>query len=141
MNTRRLCQTNSVLVKSRQQITAVKTKSVYDPVEQSDGQRYLVTRFWPRGLSKTRLALTAWLRNLAPSRELLKAWKAGEASWKEYGIRYQQEVQGQQNEIRELAVRAVQSTITILCFEREDDPHCHRHLLKKMIEAQMERPS
>jgi len=37
----------------------VKTKSVYDPVESDDGERILVTRYWPRGLSKERLSLSA----------------------------------------------------------------------------------
>jgi len=34
----------------------VKTESVYDPVEGTDGHRILVTRFWPRGISKARLS-------------------------------------------------------------------------------------
>ncbi len=36
----------------------IKTKSAYDPVEESDGERILVSRYWPRGLSKKRLSLT-----------------------------------------------------------------------------------
>ena len=35
-----------------QGVVMVKTKSVYDEADQSDGQRILVTRFWPRGISK-----------------------------------------------------------------------------------------
>ncbi len=46
----------------------VKTKCLYDPVEESDGDRILVTRYWPRGVSKERLSITDWLRNLALSR-------------------------------------------------------------------------
>ncbi len=141
MNTRRPCQANTVLAIGRQQIMAVRTKSIYGPVEQSDGQRFLVTRFWPRGLSKARLALTAWLRSLAPSRELLKRWKAGEISWPEYEIRYREEMSGQQEEINRLASKAARGTMTLLCFEREGDPHCHRHILKRMIEARLDLPS
>ena len=48
--------------------------------------------------------------------------------------RYHQEMLQQQEKIRELAKRASCKTITLLCFEREDNPHCHRHLLKKLIE-------
>ena len=115
----------------------VKTKSVYDPIEQSDGQRFLVTRFWPRGLSKAKLVLTAWLRELAPSRALLKAWKAEELSWSDYEVRYYEEMSGQQERIRELSDKAGRETITLLCFEPESDPHCHRHLLKRMIEERI----
>ena len=38
-----------------------KTKSVYDPVEPSDGDRVLVARYWPRGISKARLCLAEWI--------------------------------------------------------------------------------
>jgi uncharacterized protein YeaO (DUF488 family) len=50
----------------------VKTKSVYDPVEESDGDRILVTQYWPRGISKERLRLTEYRKELAPSVGLLK---------------------------------------------------------------------
>ena len=49
-----------------------KTKCLYDPVEQSDGDRILVTRYWPRGISREHLAITDWLRELAPSKELIR---------------------------------------------------------------------
>jgi len=53
----------------------VKTKCVYDPPEASDGDRILVTRYWPRPLSKGKVACTDWLRELAPNKELLRDWK------------------------------------------------------------------
>ena len=71
---------------------------------------------------------------MAPSIELLRDWKAGNISWAEYEKRYHQEMSQQQEKIKKLAKRATDKTITLLCFEREDDPHCHRHLLKSLIE-------
>lgn len=112
----------------------VKTKSVYDPVEESDGQRILVARYWPRGLSRERLFLTEHLKDVAPSIELLQDWKKGNISWDEYKERYHREMLQQREKVRELAERANGKTITLLCFEREDNPHCHRHLLKKLID-------
>ena len=112
-----------------------KTRSVYNPVEKSDGERILVTRYWPRGISKERLAITEWLRDLAPSVELLKDWKNGNITWEEYVVRYHKEMSTQKEKIAELAERAKRSTITLLCFEREGDPHCHRYLLKDLIES------
>ena len=111
----------------------VKTKSVYDPVEESDGQRILVSRYWPRGLSKERLSLAEHLKDVAPGIELLQDWKSGNISWAEYEKRYHQEMSQQREKIGELAERANSKTITLLCFEREDNPHCHRHLLKRLI--------
>jgi len=112
----------------------VKTKSVYDPVEESDGQRILVSRYWPRGHSRERLSLTEHLKDVAPSIELLRDWKAGNISWAEYEKRYHQEMAQQREKIKKLAKMATDKTITLLCFEREGDPHCHRHLLKSLIE-------
>ncbi len=64
----------------------VKTKSVYDPVEELDGDRILVTRYWPRGISRDSLAITGRLQNLAPSKELLGDWKQQSLSWQEYTL-------------------------------------------------------
>ena len=108
----------------------VKTKSVYDPVEESDGERILVSRYWPRGLSQKRLSLKEHLKDVAPSIELLQAWKTGNISWGEYEKRYHQEMSQQRQKIEQLTKKASCKTITLLCFEREDNPHCHRYLLK-----------
>ncbi len=113
----------------------VKTKSVYDPVEPSDGQRILVSRYRPRGIPKERLCLTEWRRELAPSKELLREWKSKRISWSEYKARYDREMVPQRPMINALAQRANTHVICLLCFEPEGDPHCHRHLLKKMIVA------
>ena len=64
----------------------VKTQSVYDPAETTDGQRILVTRFWPRGISEARLSAAEWMREVAPSKELLEDWKSGRISWDEYTV-------------------------------------------------------
>jgi uncharacterized protein YeaO (DUF488 family) len=45
----------------------VAIKRVYEPPSLKDGERVLVDRLWPRGLTKTRAALDEWLRDLAPS--------------------------------------------------------------------------
>jgi len=112
----------------------VKTKSVYDPVEESDGDRILVARFWPRGRSRKDLRLTEWVRELGPSVKLLTDWKQGDISWQEYEKRYLEEMSSQEEKIKELANRANIKTVTLLCFEKEDNPCCHRHLLKRLIE-------
>ena len=117
----------------------VNTKSVYDPVETTDGKRFLVSRYWPRWLSKDKLKLTGWIRELAPSKELLQDWKSKNITWQEYELRYFKEMENKQEFIKELANLAASGTITLLCFEKENNPHCHRHLLKQLIERQTER--
>ena len=112
----------------------VKTKSIYDPVEESDGNRFLISRYWARGRSKEQLKLEGWIRELAPSRELLQDWKNNIIIWQEYELRYCEEMKSQKKFIQKLASVAATGTITLLCFEKEYNPLCHRHLLKKLIE-------
>jgi len=117
----------------------VKTKSVYDQINDDDGERILVTRYWPRGLSRNRLKLVEWIHCLAPSRELLKDWNNGKITWQEYELRYAEEMQSQQGCIARLREISTNKTITLLCFEKEDNSHCHRHILRRLIEGQAER--
>jgi uncharacterized protein YeaO (DUF488 family) len=125
------------VISNRKKETMVKTKCIRDPVEESDGERILVMRYWPHGYSKKSLSLTERLLELAPSAQLLNDWKEKRISWEEYEIRYLEEMSGQRQreKIRELGERAKHGTITLLCFEPEGDPHCHRHLLKGLIES------
>ena len=115
----------------------VNTKSIYDPAVKSDGKRFLVTRYWPRGVSKERLKVSGWVRELAPSKELLQDWKNNNITWQEYELRYFKEMGNKQEFIQQLTDLAVSETITLLCFEKEGNPHCHRHLLKQLIIKQL----
>jgi uncharacterized protein YeaO (DUF488 family) len=115
----------------------IKTKSINDPVEESDGIRILVTRYPVRKQRNIPPFIMEWWKDMAPSAELLNDWREKRISWKEYETRYLQEMSGehQQEKIKELAMRTKHETITLLCFEPEGDPHCHRHLLKKLIKG------
>ena len=112
----------------------IKTKSIKDPVDPRDGKRILVMRLWPRAHSKEQLCLAEWRPNLGPSKHLLKDWYTRKISWDQYVERYLTEMQDQQGAISELAQTAKTDTITLLCIEHETNPHCHRHLLKTLIE-------
>ena len=111
----------------------INTKSICDTIAESDGERFLVTRYWPRGMSKEKLKLSGWIRELAPSKKLLQDWKNNSISWQEYELRYCQEMEKQQQCLQKLADLAASGTITLLCFEKEDNPCCHRHLLKNLL--------
>ena len=50
----------------------IKLKRAYDPPDKNDGQRVLVERLWPRGVSKEKAKIQTWLKELAPSTELRK---------------------------------------------------------------------
>ena len=48
-------------------------KRVYEPAETTDGQRILVDRIWPRGLTKEKAAVDLWLKEIAPT-PTLRTW-------------------------------------------------------------------
>jgi uncharacterized protein YeaO (DUF488 family) len=111
-------------------------KTVYNEKSKSDGKRILVMRLWPRGVRKESVDL--WLKDVGTSRELIKEWKAGKLRWPQYGKRYRADMQGelQRKLVKEIARYAREGPITLLC-SCKDFSHCHRSLLKKMVEAEL----
>lgn len=99
-------------------------KSVRDPVAPDDGERILIDRLWPRGVSKQRAHLDAWLRDLAPSHELRRWFGHDPARWSEFRRRYRQELRegGQLEALRELSERARRHRVTLL-FGASDREH------------------
>jgi uncharacterized protein YeaO (DUF488 family) len=106
-------------------------KTIYDPPQRSDGERVLVMKIWPRGVSKNKVH--AWLKELGTDPELIKKWKAGKVSWAEFSQEYKKSLKGKKELLHELALKSQKKTITLLC-SCKDERHCHRHLLKKAIE-------
>lgn len=54
----------------------VQIKRIYETPEQTDGQRVLIDRLWPRGVKKIDADIDLWLKDAAPSPELRKTWHA-----------------------------------------------------------------
>jgi uncharacterized protein YeaO (DUF488 family) len=129
----------------------IKTKSVHTKMEpQTDGLRILAARGRGRGLPSNRYDV--WMANLGPSEQLRDAILAGKISWKEYSRRYLGELResdgidrrnkqiknhGQKFTLRLLQHLAKNQTVTLLCHCAEDEPHCHRHLLKALLERKV----
>ena len=73
--------------------TDVRVRRVYDPPDPADGQRVLVDRLWPRGLSKSAAALDEWLKAVAPSDELRRWYGHEPSKFPAFQERYQAELQ------------------------------------------------
>ena len=120
----------------------IKTKRWDDPKEDDDGFRLLICRYRPRALPKKKETWTWWRPNLGPSKELHAAiyGKKGEPiSWDAFRERYHEEMKAHAEEIDLLAeMVAGGKTLTLLCSSAcEDASHCHRTLLKGLIEERM----
>jgi uncharacterized protein YeaO (DUF488 family) len=70
----------------------VQVRRVYDPPQANDGQRVLVDRLWPRGLSKERARLDDWCKEIAPSTELRKWYDHDPDRYAEFARRYRAEL-------------------------------------------------
>ena len=122
----------------------IKTKRWNDPHKKSDGMRILICRYRPRALPKKDETWDLWWPDLGPSRELHADFygKHGPPiGWDEYRKRYLEEMKGpeQQEKVELLAEKvAAHKTITLLCSSAcTYEAHCHRTLLKQLIEARL----
>jgi uncharacterized protein YeaO (DUF488 family) len=128
----------------------IKTKSVHSPIGRDDGLRILATRLRGRGMRADRYDV--WMANLGPSQELLDEFRSGAVGWSEYTRRYRKELKeggsidrrnrsiknhGQKFTLRLLQRLGRMGNVTLLCHCAEDEQHCHRHLLRKMLAAKV----
>ena len=110
----------------------------------------LVTRFRGRGLAKNRYDV--WVASLGPTEDLLRDVQTGKVGWTEFTKRYRKELlepaaidrrnrviknHGQKFTLRLLQAFAQRVPVTLLCHCPEDQPHCHRHILKSVLEGKM----
>jgi uncharacterized protein YeaO (DUF488 family) len=127
-----------------------KTKSVNNAIEAGDGLRILAARGRGRGLPADRFDV--WMANLGPSEQLRDTILAGKISWGEYRRCYLKELlepggvdarnqriknHGQKFTLRLLQHLAKKQTVTLLCHCAEEERHCHRHLLKAVLEKKI----
>jgi uncharacterized protein YeaO (DUF488 family) len=120
----------------------IKTKRWDEGKDPDDGFRLLICRYRPRALPKKKETWDLWWSHLGPSKELHADFygKHGDPiSWDEYRRRYLEEMKEQEESIALLAEKvAAGKTITLLCSSACTDPaHCHRTLLKQLIEERV----
>lgn len=127
----------------------LRTKSVHSPIEPTqDGLRILATRLRGRGLSADRYHV--WMASLGPSETLLRDIQQERITWSAFAREYTNELfldgpidtrsatiknHGQKFTLRLIKELATRGPVTLLCHCDEDQTHCHRHLLKKIIES------
>lgn len=112
----------------------IKTKSIYKPVEEEDGLRILITRFYPRGVKREKYDI--WVRELAPSAELLKRYKNTQIDWDDFKTTLLNELRDNLESVEVIQTLHSQSQfgdVTLLCYEKDGCP-CHRHLVRDLME-------
>jgi len=126
----------------------LRTKSVYSQPGTSDGLRILATRFRGRGMSSD--LYDVWMPSLGPSEQLLGRILEGRITWAAFAKAFQKELfedgpvdarsktiknHGQKFTLRLIKRLANDGNVTLMCHCDEAQQHCHRHILKKVIES------
>ena len=110
----------------------VNLKRAYEKPSKDDGERILVERLWPRGLTKLQAKIDLWLKDVAPSTELRRWFGHDPKKWDEFRRRYQKELKNKDELIKLLKRKAKNGTITLI-YAARDEEHNGALVLKRFL--------
>lgn len=118
----------------------VQIKRIYEAIETGEGQRILVDRIWPRGVSKEKAQLAEWMREIAPSNELCKWFDHDPEKFDQFSQMYQTELLQEPRSayLQQLVKRAQEEKITLL-YAAKDQEHNQALVLKRVLDEQMKK--
>jgi uncharacterized protein YeaO (DUF488 family) len=118
-------------------------KRVYDQPVTADGQRVLVDRLWPRGLTKERAAVDEWLRDIAPSDDLRRWYHARPAQWASFRSKYLKELSQPpaQSALQRIYQLAHQRKRLTLLFASKNEERNNATVLKELLEGLRKPPT
>jgi uncharacterized protein YeaO (DUF488 family) len=96
----------------------VKVKRVYEEPSENDGQRILVDRIWPRGLTKEAAQIDLWLKSIAPSNDLRKWFSHDPQKWKIFRKKYFGELDENQDVVNDLVTQVKKHNSTLVYAAR-----------------------
>lgn len=116
----------------------VQIKRAYEAPSKTDGYRVLIDRLWPRGRSKSQLALDDWLKELAPSDELRKEFGHDVQKWSFFISSYKKQLLNpdSQRQLQLLADIAKKRKLTLV-YGARDEEHNNAVVLKNLIEKKL----
>ncbi len=114
----------------------IRIKRAYEPASAEDGRRFLVDRFWPRGIKRDTLAADAWLKEVSPSAELCKWFAHDPDRWEEFERRYRQELQSRADMLEPLLEAARKGDVTLV-YGARDERHNQALVLRKVLEERL----
>ena len=111
----------------------IKLKRAYEKPARDDGERILVERLWPRGLTKLQAKVDLWLKDVAPSAELRKWFGHDPDRWGEFRRRYQKELRSKEDLIKLLKRKAKAGKITLI-YAARDEEHNGALVLRQFLQ-------
>jgi uncharacterized protein YeaO (DUF488 family) len=110
----------------------VRLKRAYEPPAPDDGERILVDRLWPRGVSRGDAALDAWMKDIAPSTALRQWFAHDPARWDMFRDRYAEELRDHADLVEQLRERARRGPITLV-YSAHDAEHNDAVVLRDIV--------
>lgn len=104
----------------------IRVKRVYEPAAPDDGERVLVDRLWPRGLTAEKV------KEIAPSHELRRLFHHDLARWDEFRARYFAELDANPAVVQKLRDLATQGRLTLL-FAAKDAAYNQAVVLREYL--------
>ena len=112
-------------------------KRVYEAASPDDGERILVDRLWPRGLSKEKAAIDIWEKDVAPSAALRKWFGHDPDKFDDFRNKYRKELEDNQ------AIKRLEDMIhylgkdkkVTLLFGAKDENHNQAAVLKEYLDS------
>ncbi len=95
-------------------------KRIYAPPSSEDGQRVLIDRLWPRGISREKAELALWLPEVAPSDATRQKFAHRPENWDWFQKRYCEELVENTPAIARLQEMAGAGRVTLLFAARDE---------------------
>lgn len=113
----------------------IRLKRAYEAASPEDGERILVERLWPRGVTKEAARIDGWVKDLAPSTDLRKWYGHVVERWPEVQRRYREELSAPEKKpaLEDLAAKARRGTVTFI-YAARDTEHNGAVILKEYLE-------
>jgi uncharacterized protein YeaO (DUF488 family) len=121
----------------------VAVKRIYEKPARTDGNRVLVDRLWPRGVSKDAAELDVWLRELAPSDELRHWYHAHPEAWLTFRKRYLKELVRPEAsaDLQQLYKLAHERKRLTLLFASKNEERNNAVVLKDLLDGMRKPPT
>ena len=114
----------------------IRTKRIYNPVEESDGTRVLVDGVWPRGIKKADSLIDYWYKQIAPTKGLRQWFGHDPERWPGFRDAYRKELAGRPELLRELLALCRRGPVTLV-FGARDREHNQAVVLREVLAEEL----
>ncbi|MEG0821547.1 MAG: DUF488 domain-containing protein [Burkholderiaceae bacterium] len=98
----------------------IQIKRAYEPAAADDGQRILVDRLWPRGISKEHAHLDLWAKEISPSTELREAFHHDPGRLADFVRAYHAELDANPSAVAQLTALARKGRLTLIYGAKDE---------------------